>query len=317
MEKFLHQETLSETRRHVILSVNPKAGRRSSKMLVERLENALKELGFTVETLTDLDVVAHRANETHLNGTLRALIGVGGDGTAAELTNRTQPGVPISLLATGTANLLAKHMKYSFRPEKFAKMIAAGKVVTVDAARANGRLFLAMIGCGFDADVVRQVHKARMENKKNAHISYFSYIKPILRSIAGYGFPLIRVEELDESGMVVGEAKETHWAFLCNIPRYGWGVPVAPGAKLDDGKLDLCLWRGGSLFQGLYLTALVQMGIHGRFRRCMLCQGKRFRFTSLEPDREIPFQLDGDPGGNIPVEIEILPNRLTIFVPEK
>ena len=294
--------------------MNPKAGRRSSKTLVERLQAALAKHGLTVETMTDLAEVARRANELHEAGKLRALVGVGGDGTAAELTNRTVPGLPISLLPTGTANLLAKHFRYSFRPEKFAEMIAAGKVATVDAARANGRLFLAMIGCGFDADVVQQVHRARMENKKHAHISYFSYIKPILKSIWGYGFPLVHVEVLDEAGQTVGEPVNAHWAFLCNIPKYGWGVPVAPGAKLDDGELNLCLWRGGSLFQGLFLTAVAQMGIHGWFRRCTCLTGKRFRFTHVDAHREIPYQLDGDPGGDIPVEMEVLPGRLTFFI---
>jgi diacylglycerol kinase family enzyme len=41
-------------------------------------------------------------------------------------------------------------------------------------------------------------------------------------------------------------------------------------------------------------------------------QNLRYRITSDEP---VPFQLDGDPGGFLPLEIEIIPNRFTFLVP--
>lgn len=311
-------ETLSSSRNQVILSLNPKAGRRSSHERANRLASALQQGGMEVEILTDLAIVAQRANELHRAGKLRALIGVGGDGTAAELTNRTEPGVPIALLPSGTANLLAKHLRYSFKPEKFAKMILAGRVMPMDVAQANGRIFLAMIGCGFDAEVVSQVHAARMSNPKGAHINYLSYMKPIFRSIFSYRFPRVRVEFLDEAGNPTGEMYDRPWAFICNIPNYGWGIPLAPGARGNDGELNVCLWRGGSLWSGTLLSVLAQLGgIHRFWWRCKMTRGRNFRL-SLAPNQPentvMPYQLDGDPGNNLPVEVRILENRLTIFV---
>ncbi len=271
-----------------------------------------------MEILTDLAIVAQRANELHRAGKLRALIGVGGDGTAAELTNRTEPGVPIALLPSGTANLLAKHLRYSFKPEKFAKMILAGRVMPMDVAQANGRIFLAMIGCGFDAEVVSQVHAARMSNPKGAHINYLSYMKPIFRSIFSYRFPCVRVEFLDEAGNPTGEMYDRPWAFICNIPNYGWGIPLAPGARGNDGELNVCLWRGGSLWSGTLLSVLAQLGgIHRFWWRCKMTRGRNFRLslTPNQPENTVmPYQLDGDPGNNLPLEVRILENRLTIFV---
>lgn len=299
---------------HVLLSVNPKAGRSSSKLRAERLVAALEKEGLSVEILTDLDVVAQKANALFHEGKLRALVGVGGDGTAAELTNRTEPGVPIALLPAGTANLLAKHLKYPFRPEKFAKKIVAGKTTVMDVARCNGRLLLAMVGCGFDAEVVSQVHAARMANPKGAHIGYHSYIGPIWRSIRGYAYPLLRVEFLNDDGSVRETISDVHWAFFSNIPKYGWGIPITPKAKCDDGQFDVCLWRGGSLASGLFLTVAAQLGIHGWFSRCTMKTGTHFRITSADQDVAVPYQLDGDPGGQLPIDVEILPQRLTVIV---
>ena len=304
---------------HVIISVNPKAGRRSPVLRAEELCDHLRRKGFTLELLTDLDEVVEKANVLNDAGMLRALVGVGGDGTAATLVNRTKPGTPVTLLSAGTANLLAKHYRLPSRPAKMAAMIENGAVRTFDAglARFSGteRLFLVMAGCGFDAHVVTGVHSQREERYKQghahgAHISYFSYINPILASLTGYKFSKITVECLGEPNLVF---PDVHWAFVFNINRYGWGLPLAPYAKENDGKLDHVLFRGGTVFHGTLITALAQcFGMHRFLPSARLGQCTRYRITSNE---RVPFQLDGDPGGELPLEIEIVPNRFTFLVP--
>jgi diacylglycerol kinase family enzyme len=303
---------------HVIVSVNPKAGRQSPMIRAEELCAKLKQKGFAVEILTDLDEVTDKANTFHSAGSLRALVGVGGDGTAATLVNRTKPGTPITLLAAGTANLLSKHFRLSSRPDKMAEIIDQGTIKTFDAGLARSgnveRLFLVMVSCGFDAHTVGGVHAYREERYKQghargAHISYFSYIKPIFRSLVQYRFPKMTVEVLDEPRLTLPDVR---WGFFFNMNRYGWGLPLAPSAKENDGKLDHVLFKGGTVFHGFLYTALAQcLSLHRFLPTARLGQGLRYRITSDEP---VPFQLDGDPGGELPVEIEIVPNRVTFLV---
>ncbi len=304
---------LPESARHVLISVNPKAGRRSVAGRVERLTECLQNAGFQVEARTDLGEVAARANELHRQGRLRVLVGAGGDGTAAELTNRTEAGVPITLLAAGTANLLAKHFHLSGKPEKLCLAITGGRLVQLDAGRANGRLFLVMIGCGFDAEVVRQVHEHRLSSaRRSAHIGYATYFKPVWHSVRSYRYPGIQVYCEGPEGETA-RPLEVHWAFACNLPRYGWGIPLAPEAEGDDGLLDLCTYGGNSLLQGVVFAAAAQCGgWHRRLPGCRMLRAARFRFTSDQP---VAYQLDGDPGGVLPVEVEVLPRRLTLLVP--
>ncbi|NLS92250.1 MAG: hypothetical protein GXX96_08735 [Planctomycetaceae bacterium] len=306
-------EQLQDAADHVLVSVNPKAGRRSVSSRVERLLECLRDAGFQVEAKTDLAEVTGQANELHRHGRLRALVGAGGDGTAAELTNRTEPGVPISLLAAGTANLLAKHFRLSGDPKRVCQTIAKGRLQQVDAGRANGRLFLVMIGCGFDADVVRQVHEYRdLCARRGGHIGYTSYFKPIWKSVRSYRYPEIQVY-CGNSDSASPDPLRAHWAFACNLPRYGWGIPLASQAKSDDGELDLCTYGGNSLWRGLVFAAAAQFGgWHRCLRGCRMLKAARVRFSSEE---SVAYQLDGDPGGVLPVEVEVLPKRLTLVVP--
>ena len=311
---------LPETTRHILISLNPKAGRASPLRRGEELRDRLKDKGFQVELGTDLQELASRASELHREGLLRALIGVGGDGTAAELVNRTEPGTPITLLPAGTANLLSKHFRWGNTPKALAETISQGHCVTLDAGKANGRLFLVMVGCGFDAFTVAQVHARREENyrqgsKKGAHISYFSYLKPIFKALREYRYPRMKIEAFSSEGDNIDAAYDDgRWAFIFNLNRYGWGIPLAPYAAGNDGLLDLCMMKGGSVFQGLKYTAFAQcFAMHRFLSDVVLKQAKRFRITSEEP---IPYQLDGDPGGMLPVEIEIVEKRLTLIVPK-
>ena len=303
----------AESADHVLISVNPKAGRRSVSARVDRLSASLRKAGFRVDAKTDLAEVTEQANELHRQGHLRALVGAGGDGTAAELTNRTDPGVPISLLAAGTANLLAKHFRLSGNPEKLSRTIATGQLREMDAGLANGRLFLVMIGCGFDAAVVKQVHEHRETcSRRGGHIGYSSYFKPVWRSVRSYRYPEIQVYCGEPNGEM-SEPLRAHWAFACNLPRYGWGIPLAPRAEGDDGQLDLCTYGGSSLLRGVGFAAAAQFGgWHSRLRSCRMLQTNKVRFAS---DDEVAYQLDGDPGGVLPVEVEVLPKRLTLLVP--
>lgn len=313
--------------RFVLISVNPKAGRKSPRLRAERLQKALEKLGFSVELHTDLAVVSARANELFAAGKLRVLVGVGGDGTAAELTNRTAPGTPITLLPSGTANLIAKYLKIPFNPEKMAQMIATGETIVFDAGKANGRLFLVMISAGIDAEIVRLVHAAREESyrrqtKKGAHISYLSYIKPIFRSVWSYRYPQIKTEifgaptDAAPRREIVGK-----WPFVFNLPRYGWGLPLVPKCVGVDGELDHCVFQGGKLTLALVDVAFAQIGsAHRILPNAKLGRGKSYRLSAADESADvapIPYQLDGDPGGFLPLEIETIPNRLTFLAPAK
>ena len=66
----------------------------------------------------------------------------------------------LTLLPAGNSNLLAVYYRLSKDPEQICQVITEGIAARIDAGLANGRVFLLMIGCGFDAAVVNLVHGA-------------------------------------------------------------------------------------------------------------------------------------------------------------
>jgi diacylglycerol kinase family enzyme len=299
---------LPSTADHVVILVNPKAGPAASQTHIDRLAQLLTQQGYKVHVSTDLPAATAEANQLHAQGCLRALVGAGGDGTAAALVNGTDPGVPIALFPAGNTNLLARYYGLKKDPEAICRTICEGATIRIDAGLANGRIFLLMAGCGFDAEVVQRTHEHR-----TGHISKLTYFKPILDSIWSYSYSKIQVHWSDVDGGAASPPSSVRWAFAFNLPCYAGGLQITPQANGFDGLFDVCTFRPGGLLAGLWLLVMVLLRLHPRFSGGEIRRAKRLRLTS---EGVTPYQLDGDPGGVLPLDIEMLPGRLTLVVPD-
>jgi diacylglycerol kinase family enzyme len=290
-----------EQANQVVILVNPKAGGSSSADRVARLGELLRQRGFEPTVFDDLGAAADVANRWHAGRRLRALVAVGGDGTAAEIVNRTVAGMPLTLLPAGNENLLARYLGLNRSLEELCQTISDGETIRLDAARAGNRIFLLMLSCGFDAEVVYRVHRRR-----TGHVRHLDYIKPILDVMRSYAYPALRVR----SGG--GVDLPFRWLFVFNLPCYARGLCASPKACGADGRLDVCGFASGGIWKGLGYAAAIACGRHQRLRDWQCLATERLTVTADVP---VHYQIDGDPGGMLPIDVEVLPERLTLLVP--
>jgi diacylglycerol kinase family enzyme len=97
-----------------------------------------------------------------------------------------------------------------------------------------------------------------------------------------------------------------------NFPCYGGSLSIEPDANGSDGLLDVITFRQGSVPSGLRYLAGVLTRRHHLFRDVVRLRGTSVRFSS---DQRVPYQLDGDYGGRLPLEIEMLPSRVHLLLP--
>ena len=338
----------------VLVFRNPKAGMGTGAEKVRTLCHCLSADGFAVSVIDDRDQLAEGIRCRTEQGVLRAIVAAGGDGTAELVASLSSAEVPIAVMPLGTENLLAKYLKIPADPQRVADLVAAGHSQRFDAGQANGRLFLLMASCGFDADVVSRLHRER-----SGPIHHLSYAKPILDAIWNYRYPALRIEfepageegrhdsrepplnSLESSHMtnhsepnhfgrdVLGKqgvgwaSRSAYWVFVFNFPTYAAGLQIAPAAAPNDGFLTVALFRGNSFWHGLYHFSAVALGNHQSLDDFEIFTTRRLRISAenSEPmpaatDGElIPYQIDGDPGGCLPVDVRILPKRWTAVVP--
>lgn len=288
----------------VIVSVNPNSGSSSRSDLIQSVSEKLNRSGFHAVVLSDIAEVASQSKRFHDARRLRAVVAAGGDGTVSLLANTIDQGIPLAILPLGTENLLAKHLNLTADPDQLVNLLKNGTEKKLDAGRANGKLFLVMASCGFDANVVEKLHSAR-----TGHISHLSYFRPILSSLRRYQYPQLNITIDDDE-----TALSASWLFLFNVSRYAMNLPIVPDADPCDGMLDMCSFRGRGNLRGIFYLTSVLLRKHRQWCRTEFRKFRKMTIRSNDIDATVPFQLDGDPGGYLPLEIETVSNYLTVLI---
>jgi len=287
----------------VALVVNPVSGRGRSGLLASRVAELLRAGGHRVEVHRSRGPgdVKERARE--LGDAEDRILVIGGDGTLNELLNglADPTRVPIAQLPTGTANILAHELALPREPEGVARMLTGGRVRFLDMGLAGQRRFLMVASAGFDAWVALEIQSSRQ-----ATLGYLGYAAPILRTLRDYVPPRLEVR-IDD-----GPAVEGQLVVVGNMRNYGGLFTMADRARCDSGWLDVCILRNGSR-GGLMRAAVSGLtgGLSGRDDVAYVT-GRRVRIDSEQP---VPVEIDGDPAGTTPLDIEIRPAHVPIVVP--
>lgn len=292
----------NSNRNLIIIAENPRAGASSGHRLVVEFMEMLEALGYRVQILTVPAEIQSSILEAQSREELACVVSAGGDGTLSMLGPWVSPETPIAIVPLGTENLMARYLGFTVDVAQTAQWIHQGDRLRMDAGEANGRFFLVMASVGFDADVVTRVHQAR-----TGHIRHWSYALPILTSIRDYRYPELRIRSNNHR-----KPLRAKWAFVFNVPMYAMGLPIVPDADASDGRLDLCSLRYGSLLRGLvYLIGILL----GRHRYWGDVHSERAESIVIESDEPVHFQLDGDPGGELPLTLVTLKDRLSFVAP--
>ena len=236
--------------RRGLLIVNPAAGGRQRRLLqiTRRIESAGWQL--TVEPTQGPGQATTLARQGADDG-FDAVFVLGGDGTqreaAAGLIGRSTPLAP---LVGGTANVLVRGLGLPRDPLLAAEMVASGKPHRLDAGRCNDELFLMMVSTGLDARVLSGLNPALKRTFGRVGIGLQG-----LGAWWSYEEPPIAVE-------IDGREHSATFVALSNIPYYGGPFRLAPGARLDDRKLQVVLYSGRGRVSFLSFLADLIRGRH-------------------------------------------------------
>jgi diacylglycerol kinase family enzyme len=163
-----------------------------------------------------------------------------------------------------------------------------------------------MFSAGFDAEVIRGLHENRKGNIRRS-----AYFLPALNAIRGYTYPPMRL--YSETADAAAPPELCRWLFGFNLPLYALGLPIAPDAVATDGLLDVCTFERGAVWSVARYFWHVMRRIHHTLPDASLSRTSRFR---LEPttSASVAYQIDGDFGGTLPVDVEVLAGQLRLLV---
>jgi len=296
-----------------MLIINPAAGQRDVSAELRQVIAYLQSQGWELtlrRTFGPGDATTY-GREAVASGFDMA-IAVGGDGTLGQVASGLAgSNCILGVIPVGTGNVWARMLGLpQWSPLArtslldAARVLVEGEVHAIDLGRAGDRYFVLWAGIGFDAQVARGVEPHRDMRRRFGNLTY------LVATIAlGLGLRGTRA-----TVVIDGRAtrQRVFMVLVANAQLYGPAVRVAPQAQLDDGELDVYLFKGDNLLDVGRHTISVLMGRHLHDPKLALSRARR---VEVRADRPLPVQLDGEPVGHTPTVITVVPRALRVIVP--
>ena len=229
------------------------------------------------------------------------VVAAGGDGTINEVVNGLSGAdVSLGILPVGTMNVFATELGIPSSLAKAWAVIEEGFVREVDLPRANDAYFVQLAGIGLDAEVVQ---KTTPDSKKN--LGPMSYLIT-LAQVAARKPPAIYVDPTDS------HPREGSFVLVGNGRLYGGPFVLFKDAKLDDGLLDVLVFKNQSHWDLLRYVQAIAFGTHAKLPDVEYFQTRELRLMSRE---YVPVEVDGELTGSLPYEFGFSRRKLKVLAP--
>lgn len=249
---------------------------------------------------------------------------LGGDGSVNDViqafSEEDFDRVRFYYIPTGSSNDFARSVGFEKDTEALTRhVINVEKPRNVDVGVLNynkaetlgytKRYFLCSCGMGFDASVCAEA----MDSKDKAFLNKIglgklSYLYITLKQL--FSAPNAKVEILDENNMSINIDRCIFVASM-NEQYQGGGLPFCPGARDNDGYLDICYAGGISKLRVLFSLPFLMKGKHIGLKGIHGTRVKSLRIISNTP---LHVHTDGEVKTKATdVTVSLMPGKLMLM----
>lgn len=286
----------------LVINLRSRSGLRASERAIRELERHGVQVGRSY-LVTSGQALIESIREA-INSGYRTIVVGGGDGTISAAVDllANKPDLTMGLLPFGTGNEVARVLGIPLDLEDACRVVAHGRVNTVDLAETGGNYFVHTAMIGYPAQVNSEVPSWLKQR-----LGKTAYAYTFLRSIAG-ARPF-RVT------MTVGEARWEGETILVIVGNGQFHTPASaflPRSEYAESSLLVYTPRSTSW------TSLVRLAIDlwvTRRRQPSLLLFRRADKVAIVANPPQVVDLDGEIARTTPVTIQIARNALRVLVP--
>jgi YegS/Rv2252/BmrU family lipid kinase len=228
----------------------------------------------------------------------------GGDGTINEVASSLAfSNVALAVVPSGSGNGLARELAIPLNPAAAFEVALGGRDQLIDAGEIEGRMFFNVAGLGFDAHVAHEFAETG-----HARRGFARYISIAVRE-------LIRFVPDQYTISANGTRLETRALFIAiaNSRQYGNGATIAPGARIDDGALDVVVVGERSPWSAIAQMPMLFSGKVDRLPGVTIIPTADVEITAKH---DIVYHVDGEPAlAGRSVRARVHPGVLRVRVP--
>ncbi|MCA1579293.1 MAG: diacylglycerol kinase family lipid kinase [Acidobacteria bacterium] len=316
-----------------LVLINPTSGRARSAWIRIKDALAINDIHCDVEQTTTRGQ-GETLTRDALNAGYQTIAVVGGDGTISETVrgffqkpneHSAIPPLPVNptsalaILPGGTGNDFARGLTGGRAPldSWIQRLVYHCKRSTHDTTRVVDTIYAEVTGTpkhflclnaatiGVSADVAARVSRqGRVKRRLPGEVRFGIEGVHALRAWRNHAVQLIA----DGHSAVC----QTSLIVVANGIFVGGGMKVAPGARIDDGKLDALAVCNLSRLQVLRHFSHIYTGKHVNNERIVMLSGAQVRVETVDGAPPLPIEVDGDVRGHTPATFRIIPGSLRI-----
>lgn len=286
---------------------NPSSGRQTMERRIDRLCKLLLNDGYTVNKFIT------KAKNDALNETVKScnegwdiLIVSGGDGTVNEVAKgiiSCKRKIPVAILPSGTVNDFANYLNIPKNINEFYKLIKRENIINVDLGKVNEEYFVNVAAGGLLSKVGYLV-----PTETKMVLGRMAYYIEGLRELAMQIIDPIKVTITSDD---YNNEEEILLFLVSNSSSIGGFKKIAPNADILDGLLDVIIIRKTDVQNLASIFFNIFRGEHVNHPDV-----KYFKTANLkiESDEKLEIDVDGEYGGLLPANFEVIPRVFKIMV---
>lgn len=234
------------------------------------------------------------------------VLAFGGDGTynavaRGLLGSETAMGV----LPGGTTSVLAYEFDVPRPAHRAVEALLTGDERHMRVGRSDrGDLVLLMLSAGPDSHVLERLSPSLKKLGGRVGVA----LQGLVEIVRGDQLPRVRLHAGNGS-------QETGWVIVGNSRCYGGKFAATPGADPFRGDFEVVSQRTAGHGAAAAFLLGIPNGRHLRRPDVTRVIVDRVRLESVDDGVPVPYQVDGDVVGTLPVEIHIDPQHLKVRLP--
>lgn len=284
MDLMLKQNRIKKGRCMYHIIVNPIAGNGNGLEVYNEVALYLAENNIKYKPyISEFEEQTTALTQMALAEGAKMLIVIGGDESFAEVVSAIgEREVAVGLIPAGKENNFAYSANIPLDPILALEGILKKEATEIDTIDCNGVKCLGVCDCGFNATAMQKLSKCDKKGK-------FSYIKCLFKALFSGNTQRLKIN-IDNLQSI-----EDDYAYVgcCNAKRTKFGVPVCSSATLEDGLLNLVVFKKVSKWQAPFVAISFLLGKHLNKKWCVHIPCKYAKITSVN-EEPLLINLDGE-----------------------
>jgi diacylglycerol kinase (ATP) len=293
--------------------VNPVSGNGRGAAVWHKLEKELRrqKIDYVIRLTSTQGEAKQLAVDLLQKEGVTDIVAVGGDGTVNEVVNginEAQVACVLGYVPAGSGNDFARGHNVPRDPIQALQRILHGQEkAEVDLLKINGKVAISSIGAGLDGQVAKTTNEARYKKWLNAlKLGVLSYFLSVVRVLLSY-------KPCEVTITIDGRQEKLQNVWLiavANIPSYGGGMLICPGAASDDGIADICVVSSVNRWSLLRAFPLIYSGRHVHHPAVRFFRGQTI---TIQSERPLVVHADGEVVAVTPITVEVEKRRQLIY----